>query len=1465
MGEYDHFTQGQLISLVCQLEAGRRADSNTGSGNPAGFPIFGAEAQRAFEGSASPMRIFDLETLQYLAVNAAAVKFYGYTREEFLNLTVRDTRHPDEHPELPAAIAEQTGYLRHRPPRRQVKKSGEVVVVERITQDILFNGRKARLSLTLDISARLHMQELLWQRQQEFETLTENSPDIICRIDRSYRHLYVNPAITAATGRSPDKFIGKTVGEIGLTPELTARWYSVLNEAFTTESEKSLECAFDAPNGESYYESRIIPERGSGGGVETVLVITRDITERKKAEDELRHQKNLLAAIIDNLPVGVFIRDAETLRYVLRNRFCERSNGYPVETSMGKTAYDLFPKEQADLSTATDRKALASRKMQEVPEQEMLARSGEQRIYHVRKVPLFSDDGRPWLVVGIMDDITERKRAERVLRETNEFLYSVIESSRDSIAVLDLEGRLQLMNAAGRHLLEADGLVRFFNISWFDLWRETDRETVRSAIMAARSGGVGTFEAYGPTLKGTAKWWDVTVTPVLGADDKPTRLLTVSRDITGRKQAQDVQGRLAAIVDSSTDAVISKDLDGVIRTWNPAAERLFGYRSEEAIGQPVAMLIPSDRKDEENLIMERIRRGERVEHIETLRRRQDGTLVDVSLTTSPIRDAAGQIVGASKIVRDITEHKQAELAALRSAELARLLESLARAANEAVTPEAAMAACLELICKHGGWVLGRVELFDENGEPEKAPGRSIWHATDRERFAEFIRISNGRVHYPTGPFMGRVVRERMAIWIEDVEQTPDFRRKEPAIKHRLRSAFAFPIMAHGDVVALMEVFSEERRGRDPLMMGAAETLASQLARIIERERAHEANARMAAIIESSQDAIVSRRLDGMVVTWNPAAERLFGYTAAEIVGRNLDLIVPPELRQEKAERQTLLERGVAIPGIETVRVAKDGRRIDASISPAPIRDASGEIWGISSIIRDIAERKAAEEALRKSEERFRQLAENIRQVFWISTLSLDKLIYVSPAYEEIWGRSRESLYQDSRSWMDAIHAEDAPRVRASAQKMAQGSPLNVEYRIVRPDGAVRWIRDRSYHVKHGDGPMLAYGLAEDITDWKRAELELRQTQQHLQVAVHGGNVGLWDWDVETGAVFFSRELKQQLGHKDSEIPNRFEAWESRLHPEDRERVTAAIKECLARPGSDFQEEYRLRHKDSSYRWILSRASAQLGKNGKVEHMFGAHVDITERKQAETERLENAMRQRDALVREVHHRIKNSLQGVVGLLRQKIRKHPAIAVEIEEAVGQLQSVALVYGLQETRLDGLVSLSEITDAVCASAESLIGGRVNRTFERNSRRPACVAGAEAVSVAVALNELVFNALKHQPAEAGKKRARVTLCETKGAAKIRITNRGRLPKGFDFAGGRAVGNGLGLVRTLLASPGGSIVFSGGRNEVAVTLTLTPPLLADRRLTLLRRKENGGARQKRAAAAHPGGGRRPAGVGRAG
>jgi PAS domain S-box-containing protein len=133
-------------------------------------------------------------------------------------------------------------------------------------------------------------------------------------------------------------------------------------------------------------------------------------------------------------------------------------------------------------------------------------------------------------------------------------------------------------------------------------------------------------------------------------------------EITERKQAEKAEQRLAAIIESSDDAIISKDLNGIITSWNYGAEQIFGYRDKEMIGKPVTVLIPTERHDEEPVILDRIRRGERIEHYETMRRRKDGSLIDISLTVSPIKDAEGKVIGASKIARDITRRKQMEAA-----------------------------------------------------------------------------------------------------------------------------------------------------------------------------------------------------------------------------------------------------------------------------------------------------------------------------------------------------------------------------------------------------------------------------------------------------------------------------------------------------------------------------------------------------------------------------------------------------------------------------------------------------------------------------------------------------------------------------------------------------------------------------------------------------------------------------------
>ena len=188
---------------------------------------------------------------------------------------------------------------------------------------------------------------------------------------------------------------------------------------------------------------------------------------------------------------------------------------------------------------------------------------------------------------------------------------------------------------------------------------------------------------------------------------------------------------------------------------------------------------------------------------------------------------------------------------------------------------------------------------------------------------------------------------------------------------------------------------------------------------------------------------------------------------------------------------------------------------------------------------DITERKNIETALRESEERFREVTEHIQEVFWLSDTLKNEVLYVSPAYESIWGRSCESLYRSPRSWLEAIHPEDLERVlEAALTKQAVGT-YDAEYRIVRPDGSIRWIRDRAYPVHDSSGAVCRIaGVADDITDHKKAEEELQRvrhelerrveertaalqaSQQRLEMAFHGAGLASWDWHIETGVFSF---------------------------------------------------------------------------------------------------------------------------------------------------------------------------------------------------------------------------------------------------------------------------------------------------------------------------------------------------------
>ncbi len=241
----------------------------------------------------------------------------------------------------------------------------------------------------------------------------------------------------------------------------------------------------------------------------------------------------------------------------------------------------------------------------------------------------------------------------------------VLDGLPAAIYVTDADGRITYYNDAAAALWGCRpvlGQARWCG-SWKLFWPDGSPMAHDQSPMAValREGQpVRGLEAIAERPDGTRVAFLAKPTPLQDASGRPVGAVIMLADISDRRDAERAAQQLSALVESAEDAILAKDINGVITSWNSGAQRLFGYTADEVIGKPVTILIPADRLDEEPKILARIRAGERVEHFDTVRRRKDGSLVDIGLTISPIRNAAGRIVGASKIARDITERRQAQ-------------------------------------------------------------------------------------------------------------------------------------------------------------------------------------------------------------------------------------------------------------------------------------------------------------------------------------------------------------------------------------------------------------------------------------------------------------------------------------------------------------------------------------------------------------------------------------------------------------------------------------------------------------------------------------------------------------------------------------------------------------------------------------------------------------------------------------
>jgi len=285
----------------------------------------------------------------------------------------------------------------------------------------------------------------------------------------------------------------------------------------------------------------------------------------------------------------------------------------------------------------------------------------------------------------------------------------------------------------------------------------------------------------------------------------------------------------------------------------------------------------------------------------------------------------------------------------------------------------------------------------------------------------------------------------------------------------------------------------------PLGVGAAGIYFAATSRS-DRSRADAANERLAAIVESSDDAIIGKSLKGVVQTWNQGAERLFGYTADEAIGRPISLIIPPELMEEERTILSQIRRGERVNHYETQRLTKEGRRVEISLSVSPLRDRKKRVVGASKIARDITARKTIEEALRKSRERFDKIVDTAPGVICSIRLRPDGFLsvpYSSPGISRIFGLRSEELSGDATPILERIHPEDRASFHESMQRSARDrTPWRETFRVCPVAGKEAWVEINSAPCGEPEGSVIWHGFITDVTARKKDESVLRLQKCH---------------------------------------------------------------------------------------------------------------------------------------------------------------------------------------------------------------------------------------------------------------------------------------------------------------------------------------------------------------------------------
>ena len=787
-------------------------------------------------------------------------------------------------------------------------------------------------------------------------------------------------------------------------------------------------------------------------------------------------------------------------------------------------------------------------------------------------------------------------------------LAAAVEQAADGVVITDTTGKIRYVNPAftamtGYTAGEVVGHYprvlksgRHSPAFYADLWN------------TIRSGRAWRGELINRRRDGTLYTEEMRITPVRGPSGEIESFIAIKHDVTEQRAAAEAQRFLAAIVEHSGDAIVACTPEGIILTWNHGAETVFGYPAAEAIGRPVSLLVPPERRSAQARLIERIIGSGTVFAYQGLGLRKDGRRIHVSLSGSSIKNGAGEVEAMAVILRDVSERHEAD-------QTRALLASIIESSGEAIHAVALDGTIVS-------WNRASEALLGYSG-PEIV-GRNVAILAPPDRRDEARQCILALVD-------GRTLPPFETVLIGKGGRPVDVLLSLSPIRHAAGEVTGIAAIAH-------DIGDRLRTDR----------------------RLRESDQRIRGFFQQAPFGIGVEGLDGRFLQVNNAFSRMLGYSERELLGKTWEQLTHPDDLAACLRLKDRLDQDLdALVEVEKRYIHRNGTPIWVRVRVSFVREDARPLYYVVHV-EDITERRRAEEALSESEGRFRIMADGCPLGLW-ATDERGGTRSINRAYRNFCGITSEHVEPDA--WRSLLHPDDAPAfVAVFARTLREHTPFRAEHRSRRADGRWCWVESRAAPRFSPRGEFLGFvGTSQDITERKQAEEELKSSEERFRQFAEHIRAVFWMMTPGTGeCLFASRAYEQIWGRTCESLYRNPESRLEAIHPDDRERHGLTFARQMQ--GESVESEYRIHTPDGNEKWIRSRSFPVRDYTGRLQRIVGISEEITEWKRYESELIraresaEAANQSRSAFLANMSHEIRTPMNGILGMTGMLLEGH-----------------------------------------------------------------------------------------------------------------------------------------------------------------------------------------------------------------